>query len=195
MRIGITGLLLQVVIFISFINTATAGQFMLNPKVGLRNWGNDVYVIQGNTITFDDALRPALAIRGSYISDLGLAGSIEIMASSVDATDETAGTQRGVASEASITMMAQYYFLRDKKFSPYIGLGAGTHGIEITDSNTNASLSGYSSQVHVGGIINVGKRIGINLEYKYYKFNVDDDNGAEMKSSATWFGTGVTWRF
>ena len=182
-------------LLILFSSSVSAGEFLINPKIGLRNWSNDVYTIQGNTITFDDAPQASFAIRGTYITDFGLAGSVEVMGSSVEADNETAGSRLGTASESALTLMGQYYFLRDKKFSPYVGLGVGSHLVEISDSNTNARLDGYSGQLHFGGIINVGERLGINLEYKYYKFKVEDDNNDEMESNVSWFGVGATWKF
>ena len=173
---------------------ADAG-FFIRGKVGLTDWSDNVFQISNNTITFDNSIRASAGVEGGYLFANGIALSAESMFSSVEATNETAGPEEGIAEEGSLVALATYYFPTGNSFQPFIGVGAGVYSIEISESNTNAELSGYTGQVRLGALMQFSKKITGFIEYKYFSIDVDDENNLAIKTNAWFFGGGVSWHF
>ena len=167
--------------------------FIISPKIGLQDWADDVHTLAGNTITFDP--QASIGVEGGYQFGNGFTVTGELMASSHEAKNETAGTNRGTVAESSLVAMASYYFRNDKSFKPFIGVGVGTYAIEISDSNTNATLDGFTAQARIGALLQINEKLSINFEFKHYNIDVDDENNLAIKTDAYFIGGGATWRF
>ena len=171
------------------------GTFIINPNVGANDWQDNVFTIYGNTITFDDNPQATLNVQGLYVFDFGLAVGAELSGHTLDIKNETAGGLRGKAHVSNVTAITKYHFRKDNEFQPFIGLGLGVQVIDISDSNTNARLEGYTVQANTGFIVKFNETIGMNLEYKTQYFSADDENNAEIKNHGHYFGGGITIHF
>lgn len=171
------------------------GEVLLSPKYGYVKWSDNLHTIGGNTITFDSGYQGAFGFEGGYLFNFGLAVTGEIGGYSVNAQNETAGPLRGKASIGWMNVIVTQYFRREQVVQPYIGVGLGNFDIEIDNSNTNAKLDGNIIQARAGVLFNVSRVVNLNLEYKYFRFDVNDVNNLEIKSNANYLGVAVVARF
>ncbi len=177
--------------------TVQAGQVILNPVLGVQQNDTEQITVNSNVITFkNDGDTGVLGFQGGYLFDFGLALTGEILLSKIEFENETAGSRRGEINMGSLTSQATYYFNQDQRFQPYIGIGLGSMGAEIDNSNTNIDMEGYRSEGKVGFLVQFNDTMGLTVEYKctYFSLEDEDNDNNTYKSRGNYLGAGFSIR-
>jgi outer membrane protein len=111
------------------------------------------------------------------------------------------GTKIGSIKELPPTLTAQYHFLPDTQFDPYVGAGINYTAVFGVDLPTGLSVEhssvGYALQA--GFDYKIDKNWSVNVDVKYMDIKVDvKANGAkltELSVSPVVAGVGVGYRF
>ncbi|UCE88622.1 MAG: porin family protein [Pseudomonadota bacterium] len=152
----------------------SAGEHILMPMLGVVDWkDNSGHTVRGTPASFDDGANGSLGFRYSYLFDLGLAIGTDIFAYSRDITPSFRADDTSVVHSH---FLAQYYFNRQGTVNPFVGGGLGFAAIAFDGGTLDGKASvGVSAQFNAGVLIRLSQRFGLQVEYKYLDFDIDED--------------------
>jgi len=168
-------------IFISNTSVVIAGEHILVPKFGAveRN-DNSNHSVDNNSFDLDDDVVAGLGFTYLYKLDDGVALGVdtfwyenEIIKTINNNGDVTTGHVYGIVEKI---------FNLGGNIKPFIGVGIGMVSMSF-DASVNGkigddyedTLVGLSYEIFVGTEVEVSKKIGVTVEYKYFDFEVDND--------------------
>ena len=166
----------HLVLLLSFLMpfSVQAGENLLVPMVGFSSWSdNSGHTARGAPITFEDDNEFTLGFKYLYMFDSGLAlgGNLYLYDKNV-----TTAVQASDSGVLHIHGLVQYYFNSSNSVSPFIGAGIGVSAIGFDGGLLDGDGTGGASVELNGGVLfRVSERIGIQLEYKYTDFDMDED--------------------
>ena len=151
-----------------------AAEHHLIPMVGFTNWSDESgHTARGAALTFEDDNNFTLGFKYLYMFDSGFAIGGDLYIYEKDVVTPLLVSDAGVSH---FHALAQYYFNSKETVSPFIGAGLGFTGITfdgglLDDEDT----SGLSIELNGGVLFRLSDRIGLQVEYKYTDFDVDDE--------------------
>jgi len=162
------------IILLLFPVSAQAGENILMPMMGFSNWSDDTgHTAQGVNINFENDNDITFGFKYLYMFDSGFAIGGNAYLYDKDVNTIIQASDAGVLH---VHALAEYYFNSSGSVSPYVGAGLGFTAIGfnggLLDEETTA---GESIELNGGILFRVSDTIGINLEYKYTDFDVDED--------------------
>lgn len=150
-----------------------AGEHILNPMVGATDWSqNTGHTAAGSSLSFDNDSPVTLGFKYLYRFDNGLAIGGSMIGYSKDVTNKTLAH---TAAIANISGVVEYYFNPKGASSPFIGFGLGGMGIAFDGGSLDGdSTRGGSIQLNAGMLFKINETFGMQFEYQYNTFDVDD---------------------
>jgi len=84
--------------------------------------------------------------------------------------------QANEAAVAHVHALIEYFFMQSAKSSFFIGAGYGFSTIAFSGGNLHEKATGGSSVALNGGFLyRISERIGLQLEYTYTDFEMEED--------------------
>jgi len=168
-----------------FSSPAFAGEHILNPMLGATDWSrNSGHTANGSSFAFDNDTSVTLGFKYLYRFDNGLAIGGSLMSYRKNVTNKS------LAHKAYITNMSgviEYYFNSKGNNSPYIGFGLGGMGIGFDGGSLDGDSTGGSSiQLNAGMLYKFSDRFGLQFEYQYNTFDVNDDIHSNVTNIETY---------
>jgi len=150
-----------------------AGDHILIPMFGFTDMSDNTgHTARGNSISFDDSNEATLGFKYLYMVEGGFAFGVNTYFYEKDLTTTAQATDADIMHVHGV---AQYYFNHKGAVSPFLGLGLGFSAISfnsgILDDETS---SGGSYELNGGVLFKVSETIGLQVEYKYTDFDIDD---------------------
>ena len=165
---------IMLVVLVLFSTPVFAGEHILNPMLGVTDWSrNGGHTAAGSNLAFNNDNSLSLGFKYLYRFDNGLAigGSIVGYRKTVKTT-----SLAHKAYIANTNALLEYYFNSQASTSPYIGFGLGGMGIGFDGGSLDGdSSAGHSIQLNAGLLHKFSERYGIQFEYQYNTFDVNDD--------------------
>ena len=150
-----------------------AGENILTPMLGITSWSDDTgHIGRGTTLDFTDSNQTTLGFRYLYLFDNGVAlgGDFYMYDKDISA---------GQANDAGVLhthALVEYFFNHTSNIMPFIGFGIGVSAIGFDGGNMDGDGTGGSSyEVNGGVLFRLNDLIGVQVEYKYTDFNMDED--------------------
>ena len=150
-----------------------AGENILTPMLGVTSWSDDTgHLGRGTALDFSDSTKTTLGFRYLYLFDNGIAvgGDVYLYDKNVVV---------GQANDAGVIhthALVEYFFNPKSSMMPFIGLGIGVSAIGFDGGNMDGDGTGGSSYELNGGVLfRLTDVIGVQVEYKYTDFNMDED--------------------
>ena len=150
-----------------------AGENILTPMLGITSWSDDTgHIGRGTALDFSDSNKTTLGFRYLYLFDNGVAvgGDVYLYDKNVVV---------GQANDAGVIhthALVEYFFNPKSSMMPFIGLGIGVSAIGFDGGNMDGDGTGGSSYELNGGVLfRLTDVIGVQVEYKYTSFNMDED--------------------
>ena len=156
-----------------FSSPVFAGEHILNPMIGVTDWSrNTGHTANGTSFDFDNDSPLSLGFKYLYRFDNGLAIGGSILGYRKDITNKTLAH---TANIANVNGLVEYYFNSKGASSPYIGFGLGGMGIGFDGGTLDGdSTGGRSFQLNAGMLFKLTETFGMQFEYQYNTFDVDD---------------------
>ncbi|MFO7602737.1 MAG: outer membrane beta-barrel protein [Gammaproteobacteria bacterium] len=150
-----------------------AGEHLLNPMLGVTDWSrNNGHSINGGTINFDNDAPLTLGFKYLYRFDNGLALGGSYSGYSKDVSNTAVAHEADVANVHGVL---QYYFTPQAPSSAYLGVGLGGMGMTFDGGSLDGhSTAGTSLQLNAGMLFKLAERYGLQFEYQYNSFDVDE---------------------
>ena len=150
-----------------------AGENILTPMLGITSWSDDTgHIGRGTALDFSDSTRTTLGFRYLYLFDNGVAVGGDVYLYDKDVIV-------GQANDAGVLhthALVEYFFNPKSSTMPFIGLGIGVSAIGFDGGNMDGDGTGGSPYELNGGVLfRLTDVIGIQVEYKYTDFNMDED--------------------
>lgn len=150
-----------------------AGEHILTPMLGITSWSDDTgHIGRGTTLDFNDSSQTTLGFRYLYLFDNGVALGGDFYLYDKDIAV-------GQANDAGVLhthALVEYFFNPRSNILPFIGLGIGVSAIGFDGGNMDGDGSGGSSYELNGGVLfRLTDLIGVQVEYKYTDFDMDED--------------------
>lgn len=157
-----------------FSSPVFAGEHILNPMLGLTDWHqNSGHTAGGNTIDLSSSAAASLGFKYLYRFDNGLAIGGSLVGYRKNVSNKTVAHKAYIANS---NLLLEYYFNSQATTSPFLGFGLGGVGISFDGGTLDGdSTSGGSLQLNAGLLHKFNQRFGIQFEYQYNSFDVDDD--------------------
>ena len=173
---------------------AHAGENILTPMIGFTSWSDDSdHTARGNSLAFKDSNELTLGFRYLYMFDNGVALGGNFYIHDKDVTTTTQANDAGVLH---IHGLVEYFFNPRGGISPFIGGGIGVSSIGFDGGNLDGDgIAGASIELNGGVIFKLSDLIGLQVEYKYTDFQMDesiDGFSANIDSSANSLLVGIT---
>jgi outer membrane protein len=111
------------------------------------------------------------------------------------------GALLGTLKELPPTLLAQYHFMPDSSFSPYVGVGLNyTIYSNVNMPGFSTSKSSTGGALQVGFDVPINKNLSFNVDLKkiYMKIDVNTAAGAyvtTLKIDPVLLGVGLGWKF
>jgi len=131
--------------------------------------------------------------------------ALEAVVATAEHTVSAGGSDLGDTWILPPTLVLQYHFQPDKKFSPYIGAGINYsifYGEDSADGVSDLDIdNGFGLAVQAGADYWINDNWGLNVDVKYIDLNVDASvsNGTVQASDVDIdpiiVGVGVSYRF
>ena len=152
---------------------AAAGENILTPMIGITSWSDDTgHIGRGTALNFSDSTQTTLGFRYLYLFDNGVAVGGDFYLYDKD-------IELGQANDAGVLhthALVEYFFNPKSDIMPFIGLGIGISAIGFDGGNMDGDGTGGSSYELNGGVLfRLTDVIGVQVEYKYTDFNMDED--------------------
>ncbi len=150
-----------------------AGEHHLVPMVGFTNWSDESgHTARATPITFEDDSNFVLGFKYLYMLDNGFAFGADTYLYKKDVASPVTISDAGVSH---FHALVQYYFNSKESISPFIGAGFGFTGIAFNGGLLDdESSSGLSYELNGGVLFRITDLIGVQVEYKFTDFDVDD---------------------
>ena len=182
-------------LFISLVSLpAHAGENILTPYIGLTKWSDTSdFTVRGTSLSFDDSAETTFGFRYLYMFDSGLAIGADFYLYRMDVVNPIQADDAGVFHTHALV---EYFFMPKESVSPFIGGGIGFSAIGFSGGVLDDDGSaGSSIELNAGVQFRVSQRVGIQLEYKYTNFNMNeniDSLSTKIDSTANSFMLGVS---
>ena len=153
---------------------AFADEHILTPMVGYSKWSDPTgHTARGSEISFSDDTQTTYGFRYLYLLDNHFAVGGNIYAHDLDV--KTPG-QADDAAVAHVHALVEYFFPVMDKSSFFIGAGIGFSAVGFTGGNLHEKgTGGRSFELNGGYLYRISDIIGVQLEYKYTKFDMEED--------------------
>ena len=150
-----------------------AGENILTPMLGITSWSDDTgYTGRGTALDFSDSTQTTLGFRYLYLFDNGVAVGGDVYLYDKDVIVGQANDAGVIHTHA----LVEYFFNPKSSIMPFIGLGIGVSAIGFDGGNMDGDGTGGSSYELNGGVLfRLTDVIGVQVEYKYTNFNMDED--------------------
>lgn len=150
-----------------------AGENILTPMLGITSWSDDTgYTGRGTALDFSDSTQTTLGFRYLYLFDNGVAVGGDVYLYDKDVIVGQANDAGVIHTHA----LVEYFFNPKSSIMPFIGLGIGVSAIGFDGGNMDGDGTGGSSYELNGGVLfRLTDVIGVQVEYKYTDFNMDED--------------------
>lgn len=154
--------------------TAQAGQHLIIPTLGVTSWSDDTgHIARGAALNFEDDNSLTLGAKYLYMFDSGIALGGNAITYGKDVLNPVVADDAGVIH---IHGLVEYFFTPTSDVMPFVGFGLGFSSIGFNGGVLDEeSSAGGSYELNGGVIFKVSETIGIQLEYKYTDFDIDDD--------------------
>jgi opacity protein-like surface antigen len=174
--------------------TAQAGQHLIVPTLGVTSWSDETgHLARGTTLNFEDDNSLTLGAKYLYMFDSGIALGGNAYFYGKDVLNPVQADDAGVVH---VHGLVEYIFTPGSDVMPFIGLGIGFSSIGFSGGVLDdESSAGESYELNGGVIFKLSETIGIQLEYKYIDFDIDDDIdglNTEINTDAHSFLLGVS---
>ena len=168
-----------------FSSPVFAGEHILNPMLGATDWSRDTgHTANGSSISFESDSPVTHGFKYLYQFDNGLALGASYIGYTKDVTTTSLAHEAEVGNLAGVV---EYYFNPKGKSSPFIGLGLGGMGIVFDGGSLdNHSTSGQSLQLNAGMLFKITDTFGMQLEYQYNTFDVDESIHSNVTNIETY---------
>jgi len=171
-----------------------ANEHILTPYLGLTNWSNDTgHTARGNPISFRDNTQFTFGFRYLYMFDSGVALGGDAYLYDKDPNNSAQAEDAGVAH---FHALVEYFFNHKSDVSPFIGAGLGVSAIGFSGGLLDDDGTGGTSiELNAGVLFRLTERVGMQLEYKYTDFSLDEDIDGlytNIDTNANSFLVGVT---
>ncbi len=165
------------IVFLTLVLFSTpvfAGEHILNPMLGVTDWSrNSGHTAAGSSLAFNNDNALSLGFKYLYRFDNGLALGGSIMGYRKTVTTSTLAHKAYIVNTNALL---EYYFNSQANTSPYLGFGLGGMGIGFDGGTLDAdSTAGHSLQLNAGLLHKFSERFGMQVEYQYNTFDVNDD--------------------
>lgn len=164
---------LLMLIFAS-LSSVQAGENILTPMLGTSNWkADDNHTARGNAISFKNSNETSIGFRYLYLLDTGLAVGANSYWYNKDVNTTTEAHN---ADFFHMHALIEYFPHPTSDISPFFGAGLGVAGVEFSGANLeNKSTGGSSIELNAGALFRISKRLGMQIEYKYTQFDLNDN--------------------
>jgi len=157
-----------------FILPAHAGEHILTPLLGISNWSDNTgHTARGSTLSFRDSNEVTYGFRYLYLLENGFAfgGNAYLYDK-----DLTASGQANDAGVGHFHALGEYFFNHTEKIAPFVGVGVGFSAIGFTGGVLDdEGTAGLSVELNGGVLFRLSELIGLQLEYKFTSFEMDDE--------------------
>lgn len=164
----------------------------ISPIMGVTNWGDDTFTINGSTIVLDtqNVLTRGIEVGHMFDSGLHLGGQAKYQ--EADVISNSNGSNTGYVDMAQANVTVSYYIPTGEYVKPFFGFGMGHTRVGF-NGGTNATLEGETYVGKVGLEIKMVERVHwvFSAQSSYFKAK-DDDN--RMETNLNEFYIGVSMR-
>lgn len=165
---------LFLIFFVFLSSPVIADEHILTPMFGYSKWSDPAgHTARGSAISFRDKRQTTIGFRYLYLLDNNFAVGGNIYTHELDIA--TTG-QADEAAVAHIHALIEYFFTRMGNASLFAGAGYGVSVIGFTGGNLNEkATAGRSIELNGGVLYRITDIIGVQLEYKYSFFDMEED--------------------
>jgi len=151
-----------------------ADEHIFTPMIGVSNWSDTTgHTARGNELSFRDHNETTYGFRYLYLLDNKFAFGGNIYVHDMDVTTSSQANDAGVAH---VHALAEYFFTLTDNVYFFIGAGLGFSGIGFSGGNLDGEgTGGKSFEINDGFLFRLSERIGLQIEYKYTSFEMDED--------------------
>lgn len=151
-----------------------AGEHILTPMLGVSKWSDNTgHTAAGSEISFRDQNETTYGFRYLYLFDNNFAVGGNIYMHELDVTTTSQANDSGVAH---VHALAEYFFTLTDNVYFFVGAGIGFSAIGFSGGNLDdEGTGGLSYEINDGFLFRLTDRIGLQVEYKYTSFEMDDD--------------------
>lgn len=162
-----------------------AGEHILNPMLGATDWSQDRgHTANGSSISFDSDSPVTHGFKYLYRFDNGLALGGSYIGYTKDVTNTSLAHE---AEVGNLSGVIEYYFNPQGNSSPFIGFGLGGMGIAFDGGSLDGhSTSGGSIQLNAGMLFKITEMFGLQFEYQYNTFDVDESIHSNLTNIETY---------
>lgn len=153
-------------------------QIIVSPKSGIADWETKDVNISGTTMVFKRGYRPSIGLEYGYMFDNNVSLGAELTHEDLD-SDSIWG--RDDADVTRFMGVAKYSFRLRDGIEPYIGIGMGWVGMDISGSIITR-FTGYSYMGRVGIFTPISRRMGVSMEIRNAYLSMNDGDSNEFKS-------------
>lgn len=151
-----------------------AAEHILTPYLGLSEWSaNDGHTASGAPLAFRDKNQLTMGFRYLYMFDSGVAIGGNFYFYDMDVSTPAQTDDSAVFHHH---FLVEYFFSPGADTSAFIGAGVGASAIAFSGGPLDDEATGGPSyELNAGVLFRLNHRVGLQLEYKYTDFSLDEN--------------------